>query len=194
MSECEKHEFENTLALHTAPTLLGVKCANLVSVSQSERTVRSYVESCAESAAAHGVRMKILCRCRERTLVYVYHEKLLSAWLSRADVGNFLSDHGYTADMSFEEKLSLLTARMSCGSFPHEIGAFLGYPIEDIRGFIENQGRNCLLCGCWKVYGNVEAARRTFNIYGRCRDILCDRLNKGLDIFQALKISKEELS
>ena len=69
MSECEKHEFENTLALHTAPTLLGVKCANLVSVSQSERTVRSYVESCAESAAAHGVRMKILCRCRERTLI-----------------------------------------------------------------------------------------------------------------------------
>ena len=52
MSECEKHEFENTLAIHTAPTFFGVKCANLVSVSQSEGTVRSYVEASAEKAAA----------------------------------------------------------------------------------------------------------------------------------------------
>jgi len=79
---------------------------------------------------------------------------------------------------------------MSCGSFPHEIGAFLGYPVEDIRGFISNSGKNCLLCGYWKVYANAEKAQRTFNKYDRCRSILFDKLKSGLDLFQA--ISKEE--
>jgi len=26
--------------------------------------------------------------------------------------------------------------------FPHEIGVFLGYPLEDVMGFISNKGHN----------------------------------------------------
>ena len=73
--------------------------------------------------------------------------------------------------------------------FPHEIGIFLGYPLEDVDGFITHQGENCKLCGCWKVYGNVEQARRTFASYEKCRVFLCAKLSKGCNILQALKIS-----
>ena len=74
-------------------------------------------------------------------------------------------------------------------SFPHEIGIFLGYPAEDVRGFVENGGCNYKLCGCWKVYGSVESARRKFAAYDRCREYLCGRLEQGEDLYQALKIS-----
>ena len=29
------------------------------------------------------------------------------------------------------------------GEFPHEVGLFLGYPPEDVRGFIENHAKFC---------------------------------------------------
>ncbi len=102
-------------------------------------------------------------------------------------VRKFLSEYGYTADMTLNEMLDILSSRMNCGSFPHEIGAFLGYPIGDIKGFISNSGKNCLLCGYWKVYENAEKAKQTFEIYDRCRDTLFDRLNHGMNLFQAVK-------
>lgn len=190
MSEAECRELDNDLAMHTAPTLLGVKCANLISVMRNEETIDEYLRKFAENTAGSGLHARVLCKCRERTLIYIYQEKLLGAWLSEADVRDFLADFGYTAEMSVEEMLGVLAGRISCGSFPHEIGAFLGYPVGDIRGFIGNQGKNCLLCGYWKVYENAEKAQRTFKIYDRCRDILFDRLNSGLDLFQS--ITQEE--
>ena len=55
--------------------------------------------------------------------------------------------------------------------FPHEIGLFLSYPIEDVLGFIENRGKNYILNGYWKVYGNEEEARKSFFKYRKCTDI-----------------------
>ena len=33
------------------------------------------------------------------------------------------------------------------GAFPHEIGLLLGYPVEDVLGFIRYQGKNYLYTG-----------------------------------------------
>ena len=187
MSEAERIQLDSDLAFHSAPTLMGVKCASLISFGRSERTIAEYLQLSAAKLLARGLTALQLCRCRERTLVYIYNEKMLYAWLDMPQVRELLAEYGYTPDMSIGEKLLRLSDRMSCGSFPHEIGAFLGYPVGDIRGFISNGGKNCLFCGYWKVYGNAEKARQTFRTYDRCRDILFDRLNHGLDLFQAVK-------
>ena len=190
MSGPERREIDHTLAFHTAPTLLGVKCANLISIARDEDIIAEYLSEFADKMSAYGFRAKQLCKCRERTLIYICNEKMLSAWLKMPQVRDFLDEYGYKPDMSTDEMLDILAGRMSCGNFPHEIGAFLGYPIGDIRGFISNSGKNCLLCGYWKVYENAEKAQRIFDEYDRCRAILFDRLNIGLDLFQA--VSKEE--
>lgn len=65
----------------------------------------------------------------------------------------------------------------TCRPFPHEIGIFLGYPIDDIEGF--TAGRKCLLSGYWKVYANPEKAERIFERYTKCRDALCRRVAGG---------------
>jgi hypothetical protein len=187
MSESERRNIDNTLAFHSAPTLLGVKCANLISFDTHEQTIAEYLDEIYDKLVENGLSAVQLCKCRARTLVYIYNEKMLAAWLNMPQVSDFLAEYGYTEDMSIGEKLRRLATRMSCGSFPHEIGAFLGYPIGDIKGFISNNGKNCLLCGYWKVYENAEKAQKTFDEYDRCRNILFDRLNHGLELFQAVK-------
>ena len=68
------------------------------------------------------------------------------------------------------------------GEFPHEIGLFLGYPPEDVQGFME-LGPDCCKCtGCWKVYGDEAAAQRKFAQYKKCTRVYCDRWDKGADI------------
>lgn len=55
--------------------------------------------------------------------------------------------------------------------FPHEIGLFLGYPVEDVKGFIENKA-SCAKCvGYWKVYGDEEKAQKLFNQYKKCTGV-----------------------
>lgn len=46
--------------------------------------------------------------------------------------------------------------------FPHEIGVFLGYPLNDVLGFIKYHGSNCKGMGDWKVYGDLGEAQKTF--------------------------------
>lgn len=70
-----------------------------------------------------------------------------------------------------ESKPCLCSNRVCRSEFPHEIGFFLGYPYEDVLGFIENRGQNYLEVGPWKVYANQNQARRTFARYRRCARI-----------------------
>ena len=52
--------------------------------------------------------------------------------------------------------------------FPHEVGIFLGYPLWDIRAFIENPRQKAKLTGYWKVYFDVEGALRRFQLFDEC--------------------------
>ena len=66
------------------------------------------------------------------------------------------------------------------GEFPHEVGLFLSYPPEDVKGFLEH--RPCKCVGCWKVYENEEAAKKTFAKYKACTRVYCRQLASGIDI------------
>jgi hypothetical protein len=188
ISECSR--FEQKLAYHTAPTLLGIKCANLISLGSSEFDLAENTERFNRRAASKGLKMKILCSCKSRVLILLYSENLLRGQLSKPESADILKKYGYGDSISLDSALDTLAKRIEQSEdFPHEIGVFLGYPAEDIVGFIENRGSNFMLCGYWKVYGDAEKAQRTFNNYDKCRKFLCNKLNQGCDIYQALKIS-----
>lgn len=80
----------------------------------------------------------------------------------------FLAHCGYTGTAP-AACLDVLRRKLAISSdFPHEIGLFLGYPLGDVIGFIENHGQNCLCCGVWKVYTNPEAAAGAFRKFSKC--------------------------
>jgi hypothetical protein len=68
---------------------------------------------------------------------------------------------------------------------PHEIGVFPGYPPQDVKGFIENNGRNSKYTGLWKVYGDKAASIRMFKKYRKCFSVYSDLWRSGRrNIFQ----------
>ena len=85
--------------------------------------------------------------------------------------------HKNNVEPYFDEILTYLAQRVqSTKGFPHEIGIFLGYPLEDVVGFITNNGCNYKYSGCWKVYGYETYSRRLFAQYKSCKQQLSQAL------------------
>ena len=98
--------------------------------------------------------------------------------LSGALAARILKERGYPVENA-ERCIRTLIARLhENADFPHEIGLFLGYPPEDVDGFIRN-GARCAKCvGPWKVYGDEQAARCKFAQYRKCTNVYRDCLKK----------------
>lgn len=118
----------------------------------------------------HHLRHIVLCGRCARALVLVYDRGWLARHLRRPPVVQALSRLGYPAGGTVSQMLSRLRARVCQeAEFPHEIGFFLGYPAEDVLGFIRHGGRHYKHCGLWKVYGSVPRAKAMFAQYEACR-------------------------
>ena len=108
--------------------------------------------------------------------------------LAQPQVRDFLCKEGYTLSEQLDDYAPLLrqlSRRLCCeADFPHEIGVFLGYPLTDVVGFIENQGRNFTCCGCWKAYGDRDAAERLFAQLNKCTRVYLRLFHEGTPIFR----------
>ncbi len=156
------HKFEEIISQHCAPVLMGKKPANLVSFSKEKmpelpNIMKMYEEKLSdediymevlcgmyeEKLSDEDIYMEVLCGCRKHYLV--------------PEVVELLVQDGYSKKGELKEKFSYLRKRFEeKKEFPHEIGLFLGYPLEDVKGFRINSGAGCKFCGYWKVYGDVE--------------------------------------
>ena len=129
-----------------------------------------------------GVRVRLLRECEKGALIYVYRPTMLEKRLARGEVRSFLEKRGY-AGLTMDECIDALARRVHCGEeFPHEIGVFLDYPLEDVVGYIENRGDRALCAGCWKAYSNADEARRRFALYRKCREVYLRCYRKGFGV------------
>ena len=148
--------FEEALIEHCSPTLAGVKPASLFRFCPRDSAlfVRRFL-ALRQQFAARGLRLVILKGCRRTGsyLLYLYRERDLAEVLGRREHRDFLRAMGYTPWEAPGDCLRQLAARLCLEEeFPHEIGVFLGYPLDDVKGFIRHKGRDYTFCGCWKCY------------------------------------------
>lgn len=68
--------------------------------------------------------------------------------------------------------------------FPHEMGVFLGYPLGDVKGFIEHHGKEYLCSGYWKVYQDEQKAKSTFQLYQSVRDAVLQLIMAGSNLYE----------
>ena len=171
---------EQALIDYCSPTLARIKPAGLFTVACPDAAcLACQVESVNALLAPKGLVLTVLRQKGERALLYLYRTAAMEATLRDEAVRGFLSACGYTG-FELAAALDTLRARLAAQEdFPHEIGVFLGYPLSDVIAFIENDGRNCLCCGCWKVYSNECAARRTFEQYRKCKQVYLRRYSEG---------------
>ncbi len=186
LTESVDKSFEYKLAFHCAPTLAQEKTANLVSLNHLKfKAIKERISEYNHYFSSRGLAMEILCECPKRTLVFIYHRKLLLAYLNQPDIKEYLEAAGYDLDeMDLNTILARLSQRMTRHqqfkeAYPHEIGLFLNYPLEDVTGFIENSGQNYMFCGYWKVYSDLENTKQRFQRYDSLRTHLCEQIKKG---------------
>ena len=153
---------------HAAPTLAGIKTGNLFpcTFASTQDMVRDLREI-NRVLVPRGLRLLPLRRKDDRALLYLFRP----ADLSR--------------DLAGQEARRLREGE----EFPHEIGLFLGYPPEDVAGFMTHRGKNCKCVGCWKVYGDEYAARRRFAAYQSCTANYCRRRAGGASL-EGLTVSR----
>jgi len=83
MSASECARFEQKLAFFAAPSLLGIKCASLLSLRKAEFQLSEHIEIFNTRAQVKGLRLKVLCECKNRYLVLIYQEAALRRQLAK---------------------------------------------------------------------------------------------------------------
>lgn len=174
-----RRTLELFLAKHCAPVLLGKKPAVLFREKHLPRNTSW------RHFSAYGLRVYRLHRPGDKSLVLIYRPKLLEASVSGQLTRCSLERLGYPSAPDWRAKLGFLRKRFhESDAFPHEVGFFLGYPPEDVLGFMDCP-MDCKLCGPWKVYGDVETAKTLFAEYARCRRVLLALVENGTSIATA---------
>lgn len=176
---------ENIIGYHCAPALAGIKPSNIVTCYKNKGyDVTKELIRLNGELNNRGIYLKTLCECEMRALVMVYRRNVLEKALNDGEVKKFLVSLGYPEKVSVDEYITCLKARFKQGAFPHEIGAFLGYPMHDIYGFMFHKDTGCLLSGEWKVYKNPEEAKKLFDRFTACRRAVSRRILSGHTLAQ----------
>jgi hypothetical protein len=198
IKEMDVHSIPLQLALQCAPVISGIKISNLLTIPAKSLRELSVVLKKTELS------FRILYPGRERLVILIFREAKLREYLAREEVMAFIYKCGYeTSNISkiFPVFVKRYMRYMELKQdFPHELGLFLGYPIEDVEGFIKENGKNYLYSGYWKVYKDTELKIRLFKDYERVQTEIVRLLYEGLDImdiitnYSNIDHSKEEYS
>lgn len=157
---------------YCAPTLAGMKTGGMFRINfSSESKMNAEIQNMKNILKPKKVSLTVLKSTGTNALIYVFREDKLKNDLKNPDLDNLLDELGYSKG-GINTVLRQLKERMTeNGDFPHEIGAFLGYPPKDVIGFVKNKGSNCLCSGWWKVYHDAENAKKMFLKFDKCREL-----------------------
>jgi hypothetical protein len=171
---------EDLIVRCCAPTLAGIKTGSMFSIGfESKDQMTKELRQLNGVLSSCGICILPLRYHAKKALLYLFRPAMLQEDMKKCGVREILDEAGY-ADLRCGECIQRLVKRLREGDgFPHEIGLFLSYPPEDVKGFIENHAQNYKFIGYWKVYGDEEKGRKTFSRYRRCTDSYCKRLKNG---------------
>ena len=141
-------------------------CCRVKNKSELYSTIRSFNSR----LVPKGVRFLPLRYKGGRALIYMYRPDRLDRDLKLEQARNILHDRKYPVNSPELCILELMRRIKSQDEFPHEIGLFLGYPPEDVCGFIDNKAAGAKCVGAWKVYGDEAKAKRAFSSYKKCTE------------------------
>ncbi|MCR5785109.1 MAG: DUF3793 family protein [Eubacterium sp.] len=165
-----REEVEKQLAYQCAALITGQK------VSNTFITSRSNIVRLAAVFKGTSIACRILCVKGNKATFLLYRRGALEKYLKRSDIACHLKEYGYE-NMGFGEMLRRLSQRYAAyicrgEEFPHELGLFLGYPSEDVAGFVSSKGRDYKLSGYWKVYGDADHCKKLFASFDLAREQL----------------------
>lgn len=186
---CLRCSIKGNIALQCSLVLSGIKPSNLLIYSNHCEGCIS--EELKNTGAEH---MKLYTGKNDSVSIIFNREKLEEALLDEEN-REFIKQYGYE-DFSVNSVIEKLAGRYTefkegKAEFPHEMGIVLGYPLEDVSGFIENNGKNYLYSGYWKVYKNAEEKIQLFKIYKDIKKYFVEQIENGKQIHQICSECRE---
>lgn len=177
---------ETQLALQCAPLITGLKVSNLLIISKGNEEVVKRILN------RTGISYYRLIQTRTKTTFLLFRLNELEEFLSDENVRNVLMKAGYKS-LQIDKILRTFSLRYEAymqgdKCFPHEMGLLLGYPVEDVVGFVENNGKNFLYSGYWKVYENQKAKVKLFDKFKVAEETLIHLLSNGLSMSDIIDI------
>ncbi len=177
----EKSKWLNEqIAMQCAPLLTGLKPSNLLIIPNGmEKELKELLR---------GTRCSAYCLSEYdgKQVYLMYRGNELVVYLTERPVQELLMELGYEGGELFTllQKVSqkYTAHKRERTEFPHELGLLLGYPVVDVRGFMEYKGQNFLYSGYWKVYGNVRETVSLFREFGRAKEFAVQLAEKGYSI------------
>ena len=171
------------LVKQCAPTLAGIKTGSLFPYRIKENSdVYKEIRALNRQLRGKGIRAVPLKISKDYVLIYIFRVESLKRDLNDVKAKELLDHFGYSRDCASRCVTQLARKLKSQDNFPHEIGLFLGYPPEDVEGFIINRAANYKMCGIWKVYGDEKKAKKTFESYKSCLDEYMRKLRLGCSL------------
>lgn len=125
-------------------------------------------------------------------ILMIYNRKLLETVINEKENKNFLKYFGYYS-INLESNLKILKNRYDKYNCPHEIGIFLGIPVEEVRAFIESSGNNYIESRYWKVFVDRKKSTDIFKRYDFIRKYTISSIINGFSLSKVIFLIKENL-
>ncbi|WP_051350594.1 DUF3793 family protein [Caloramator sp. ALD01] len=180
LKKLDKKLYVKSLILyHCAPTIFCNKPSTIITIEDFDMSFfKSWRDLKDEIYRDYKIEFFEIKLQNKKLTAIIYKQDKLETIIKRNI--DFLLNFGYREYMTTKDMLKHLKSRYNY-SCPHELGVFLGIPIDDVRDFICNKGE-CKLCGYWKVYNDVEYAKQTFRLYDEAKTRAIDIIkSKFLD-------------
>ncbi|OON99820.1 MAG: hypothetical protein ATN35_10565 [Epulopiscium sp. Nele67-Bin004] len=161
--------FENYMLYNLSPVIKGVKPAITLSINKSKALYDAWNQMNEQFLVSLGLKSVLLRETSTSIILYIYDEQQLSDVVCVQEVGEFLINLGYNLD-NIQAIVDNLIHRYTLFNCPHELGIFLGIPIDDVKDFMICSDKPCVLCGYWQVYNNVDEAKKIFLAYDKAKD------------------------
>jgi hypothetical protein len=169
---------EALLRWAAGPVIAGVRPASLVWLPKTLAGNAWDREGCGRCAAL-GITALALREGTGGVLALIYRQGLLARKLRAGAGRRYLRSLGYPQSGGLPGYVSFLKKRFAGPGFPHEVGIFLGYPLEDVMCFSAGRSSPYACRGYWKVYRRPEKAERTFAYMDAARLFLMRELFSG---------------
>lgn len=172
---------ENHLKYTLSPVIREVKPSITMTITTHKNLIEKWNRYGDRILKRLGLRWAILRKTKAGSILLIYKPSLVEETLEPLEVRVFLMQLGYQF-FEAEEAVNHLVARYNQYHCPHELGIFLGIPLEDVKDFMSCDEKKCLFCGYWKVYNNLEYALETFKAYDDAKKEMLYELIEELQI------------
>ena len=150
------------LKYHLAPVVEGIKPSSILNMAKGlEEKWQKYG---LEIIQKLQLECAFLRKGEGKCILWFYRRDLLTYLIEQDKVKNYLQKEDYHLE-SVDTLITSLIRRYDHVHCPHEVGIFLGIPLEDVKAFREEIKKPCLLKGYWKVYSHLESAKALFKAY-----------------------------